>query len=207
MPSVNATYGAYNYGVNQRLPDIPFYVQYGWKGGKGWLRLSGIIRDLQYHNAVVGENSSQLGMAVKLSGVSPLTDRLNLYSQTVFGKGIASYVQDLQGQGLDMVNVDGASGKMEGVEVVGSYLGLQYLINERLSASTTFSEVKCFLPDNFQGEKDDLYKEGVYFVTNLIWKVSPVLTTGVEYLWGSRKNMDGTLHHNNRVQASLRVNF
>jgi hypothetical protein len=116
-------------------------------------------------------------------------------------------VQDLQGQGLDMVNVDGASGKMEGVEVVGSYLGLQYLINERLSASTTFSEVKCFLPDNFQGEKDDLYKEGVYFVTNLIWKVSPVLTTGVEYLWGSRKNMDGTLHHNNRVQASLRVNF
>ena len=207
MPSVNATYGAYNYGVNQRLPDIPFYVQYGWKGGKGWLRLSGIIRDLQYHNAVVGENSSQLGMAVKLSGVSPLTDRLNLYSQTVFGKGIASYVQDLQGQGLDMVNVDGTSGKMEGVEVVGSYLGLQYLINERLSASATFSEVKCFLPDNFQGERDDLYKEGVYFVTNLIWKVSPVLTTGVEYLWGSRKNMDGTLHHNNRVQASLRVNF
>ena len=207
MPSVNATYGSRNQAVGQRLPDIPFYVQYGWKGGKGWLRLSGIIRDLQYHNAVVGENSSQLGMAVKLSGVSPLTDRLNLYSQTVFGKGIASYVQDLQGQGLDMVNVDGASGKMEGVEVVGSYLGLQYLINERLSASATFSEVKCFLPDNFQGERDDLYKEGVYFVTNLIWKVSPVLTTGVEYLWGSRKNMDGTLHHNNRVQASLRVNF
>ena len=53
----------------------------------------------------------------------------------------------------------------------------------------------------------DYSSEGVYFVTNLIWKVSPVLTTGVEYLWGSRKNMDGTLHHNNRVQASLRVNF
>ena len=207
MPSVNATYGAKNYGVNQRLPDIPFYIQYGWKGGKGWLRLSGLIRDMQYHNSQLGKNSSQTGIAVKLSGVSPLTHSLNLYSQSVFGKGIASYVQDLQGLGLDMVPVDGASGRMEAVEVVGSYLGLQYIISEKLSASATFSEVKCFMPDGFEDVDGSAYKEGIYFVSNLIYKVSPVLTTGVEYLWGSRTNRDESTHHNNRIQASLRLNF
>ena len=207
MPSVNANYSAGNYGVNQRLPDIPFYVQYGWKEGKGWLRLSGLIRNMEYHNAVLGKNSTQTGIAVKLSGVSPLTKRLNLYSQSVFGRGIASYVQDLQGLGLDMVSVDAGSGRMKGVEVVASYLGLQYIINEKLSTSATFSEVKCFLPEDYSGEQGDIYKEGVYFVTNLIYKVSPVLTTGVEYLWGSRKDRNDVFHHNNRLQASLRVNF
>ncbi len=208
MPFVNATYAAGNYGVNQRLPDIPFYVQYGWKEGKGWFRVSGIIRDMQYYNAVLEKNSSQTGVAVKLSGVSPLTERLNLYSQSVFGRGIASYVQDLQGLGLDMVPVDEGSGRMRSVEVVASYLGLQYMVNEKLSASATFSEVKCFMPENFAGGEDGkVYKEGIYFVTNLIYRISPVLTTGVEYLWGSRKDRDGTMHHNNRIQTSLRVNF
>ena len=51
------------------------------------------------------------------------------------------------------------------------------------------------------------YKEACYFVCNFIYKVSPVLTTGIEYLWGSRKDLNDEMRHNNRLQASLRVNF
>lgn len=219
MPSVNATYGSKNEAVNQRIPDIPLYVQYSWKQGKGWIRLSGLFRDMQYHNLASRETSSQAGMAVKLSSVGPLSDRLTLYSQSVFGSGIASYVQDLQGLGLDMVPVDGASGKMRPVEVVGSYLGLQYQISPVLSTSATFSEVKCFMPDGFKNDGTIMtasngdntwggtYKEACYLVCNVIYKVSPVLTTGLEYLWGSRKDLDDVVRHNNRLQASLRVNF
>ena len=225
MPSVNATYGSRNQAVGQRLPDIPLYLQYSWKEGKGWIRLSGLLRDMQYRNLVTGNNSSQAGVAVKLSSVGPLTSRLTLYSQSVFGTGIGSYVQDLQGLGLDLVPVDGASGKMRPVEVVGSYLGLQYRISPVLSTSATFSEVKCFMPDGYQSGIDagvsgvssgsdgtygpwgGTYKQASYFVCNLIYKVSPVLTTGVEYLWGSRKDLNDEMHHNNRLQASLRVNF
>ncbi|MBR4088003.1 MAG: hypothetical protein IKK19_01695, partial [Bacteroidales bacterium] len=76
-----------------------------------------------------------------------------------------------------------------------------------LSASATFREVKCFMPDGYEDVGGQTYKEAVYFVTNLIYRVSPVLTTGVEYLWGSRKDRDDVFHHNNRLQASLRVNF
>ena len=206
MPSVNATYGAQQQAVNQRLPDIPMYVQFSWKEGKGWIRLSGLLRDMQYMNSVTGNNSSQAGLAVKLSSVGPLSDRLTLYSQSVFGTGIGSYVQDMQGLGLDMVPVDGASGKMRPVEVVGSYLGLQYQITPALSTSATFSEVKCFLPDGYEVPLTT-YKQAAYFVCNFIYKVSPVLTTGLEYLWGSRKDLSGEMHHNNRVQGALRVNF
>lgn len=207
MPSVNATYGPWAEAVNQRMPDIPVYVQYSWHDGKGWIRLSGLVRDMQYRNVVTGNNSSEAGAAVKLSSVGPLTEKLTLFSQSVFGTGIGSYVQDLQGLGMDMVPVDGASGKLRPVEVVGSYLGLQYMITPKLSTSATFSEVKCFMPDGYEDVDGDTYKEAAYLVCNFIYRISPVLTTGFEYLWGSRKNLDNSIHHNNRLQASLRVNF
>ena len=207
MPKVNASYLNDTRAVNQRVPDIPFYVQYSWKEGKGWLRLSGIMRNMYYRDQVAMKNDDILGFGVKLSGVSPLSKRLTLYSQSVFGKGISSYVQDLQGLGLDMVPVKGTGGSMEAVEVVASYLGLQYMINKKLSISSTFSEVKAFMPENYEYMDGSTYKQGAYWVTTLIYRVSPVLTTGAEYLWGSRTNMDDTSKHNNRVQLSMRVNF
>ncbi len=207
MPKVDASYLNDSYGVTQRVPDIPFYVQYSWKEGKGWLRLSGIMRNMYYRDQAAMKTNDVFGFGVKLSGVSPLTKRLNLYSQSVFGKGISSYVQDLQGLGMDMVPIGGTGGQLGAVEVVGSYLGLQYMISPKLSISSTFSEVKAFLPDDAEYMDGSTYKEGQYWVSTLIYRVSPVLTTGAEFLWGSRKNRDDTMHHNNRLQFSMRVNF
>ena len=207
MPSVDASYLNSTRAVNQRLPDIPVYVQYSWKEGKGWLRLSGIMRNMYYRDQVAMKTDDVVGWGVKLSGVSPLSRSLNLYSQSVFGKGISSYVQDLQGLGMDMVPVRGNGGQMEAVEVVASYLGLQYMISQKLSIASTFSEVKAFLPENYEYMDDSTYKHGIYWVNTLIYRVSPVLTTGMEYLWGSRKNRDDTVHNNSRFQLSMRVNF
>ena len=120
MPKVDASYLNSTRAVNQRVPDIPVYVQYSWKEGKGWLRLSGIMRNMYYRDQVAMKTDDVMGLGIKLSGVSPLTRSLNLYSQSVFGKGISSYVQDLQGLGMDLVPVTGNGGQMEAVEVVAS---------------------------------------------------------------------------------------
>ena len=204
-PSVNATYGSSENQVNQRIPDIPFYVQYSWKEGNGWLRLSGLWRNMGYYNRTTDSRENEAGIGIKLSGASPIGKKFILYSQSVYGKGIASYVQDLQGLGMDMVPV--AGGDLEGVDVVGSYLGLQYNVNNKLSASATFSEVKCFYPDNVEFIDGNAYRQATYLVANLIYKVSPVLSTGIEYLHGSRMNRDDITKHNSRFQMSLRVNF
>ncbi len=207
MPAVNATYNNDTRKVNQRLPDVPFYVQYSWKDGKGWLRFSGLLRNMYYYNDVAGKVGYEPGIGFKLSGASPFGKKFTLFSQSVYGRGIASYVQDLQGLGMDLVPLADGSGKMEGVDVVGSYIGLQYVINEKLSTSATFSEVKCFLPDNAADLGDGTYKNAIYFVSNVIYRISPVLSTGVEYLWGSRRNADDTFKQDTRLQMSLRVNF
>lgn len=204
-PQVSATYGEGCRNVNQRLPDIPLYIQYSWKEGKGWLRFSALMRNMYYYNETAGKDFHETGLGFKLSGASPIGKKFILYSQSVYGRGIASYVQDLQGLGMDMVPVEG--GGMKGVDVVGSYIGLQYTINEKLVTSATFSEVKTFMPDDAVGVEGDVYHDAVYFVTNMIYRISPVLSTGVEYLWGSRRNRDETFRQDNRIQMSLRVNF
>ena len=204
-PSVSATYGENGRSVNQRLPDIPLYVQYSWKKGTGWLRFSALMRNMYYYNETAAKDSREMGIGFKLSGASPIGKKFVLFSQSVYGRGIASYVQDLQGLGMDMVPVEG--GGLKGVDIVGSYIGLQYRINEKLTASSTFSEVKCFMPDDAVGIDGGTYHNAVYFVSNMIYRISPVLSTGVEYLWGSRRNKDETFRQDNRIQMSLRVNF
>ena len=220
MPVVNATYNEYSYQVNQRIPDIPFYGQFSYKEGKAWIRLSGLIRNMYYRNDVDGSTEDVFGYGVKLSGTTPIGRKVKLFYQTVYGKGLGSYIQDLQGLGLDMAPEDirqqsGSSdstfdgdpvpdGSLESVEALGSYTGLMWQISPKFFTSATFSEVECFLPNSVV---PSTYKRGIYVVSNVFYNITPSVQAGVEYLWGSRENVNGETHHNTRLQTAVRVNF
>ncbi|MBR4882948.1 MAG: porin, partial [Bacteroidales bacterium] len=231
MPVVNATYNNYSYQVNQRVPDIPFYGQFSYKEGTAWIRLSGLIRNMYYRNVSEGSTEDVFGYGIKLSGSTPLGRKVKLYYQTVYGKGLGSYIQDLQGLGLDMVpagyGTSGTSGTsgfggldnslklgtLESVEALGSYTGLMWQISPKFYTSATFSEVECFYPKAAAGtvtkkmQPDSTYKRSKYFVANLFYNITPSVQAGLEYLWGSRENTDGTTHHDTRLQTAVRVNF
>lgn len=308
MPVVNATYNNYSYQVNQRVPDIPFYGQFSYKEGKAWIRLSGLIRNMYYRNVSEGSTEDVFGYGIKLSGTTLIGRKVKLFYQTVYGKGLGSYIQDLQGLGLDMVPAGyGGSGNtsdnsvsgpvsgdgglnnslelgtLESVEALGSYTGVMWQISPKFFTSATFSEVECFYPKaandgstaqpvavtapaagtygggtyssgtyggntyssgtsgggtiiafgpatapytkatannpamaNYAAQSDAVtkkmqsaptYKRSKYFVANLFYNITPSVQAGVEYLWGSREDTDGTTHHNTRLQTAVRVNF
>lgn len=205
MPVVNATYNEYSYQVNQRIPDIPFYGQFSYKDGTAWIRLSGLIRNMYYRDDIDGSTEDVLGYGVKLSGTTPIGRQLKLFYQTVYGKGLGSYIQDLQGLGLDMAPKDTVqSGSLESVEALGSYTGLMWQISPKFCTSATFSEVECFLPNSVVSST---YKRGIYVVANVFYNITPSVQAGMEYLWGSRENVNGETHHNTRLQTAVRVNF
>ncbi len=226
MPSVSATYNNYNYAVNQRIPDIPAYIQYRWAKGNGWARLSGLFRNMYYRNEVDDRTAYNVGWAVKLSGAVPVCPKLTMFYQGVYGEGVGSYIQDMQGAGLDMVPVAGKNGgdtapvscygKLKNVEAWGMYVGLQCQITPKLLASTTFSMVKSYLPDSgsntFSADNNSFmsgntYKSSKYIVSNMFYSITPSVTTGIEYLWGSRDNVDGAFRQDTRLQTAVRVNF
>ncbi|MGL6021824.1 MAG: hypothetical protein ACRC0A_01765, partial [Chitinophagaceae bacterium] len=54
--------------VNQLVPDIPAYVQYAWNNRNSWLRLSGILRNMQYRDLVSNINRNSIAGGAKISG-------------------------------------------------------------------------------------------------------------------------------------------
>ena len=86
MPANSFTNATGTATVSQRVPDIPFYIQRNWAGGAGWLRISGIIRNLYYRNDAAGRNIDKIGWGIKASGTTPIIGGLSAYYQAVYGK-------------------------------------------------------------------------------------------------------------------------
>ena len=207
MPMVSATTGENTYVVNQRVPDIPAYVQYSWGGGKSWIRFSGIMRNMLYRDELSGKNRDRLGWGVKMSGSASVSQFITAYYQAAYGKGITSYFQDLYEGGLDMV--PSGDGSLEAVKAWGGYLGLQYNISPKVYATTTYSHVRNYARDYSGGSTawSGQYKYAQYALANIMWNITPQISTGLEYIYGRRVDMDGMSRHDNRIQTMLQVTF
>lgn len=207
LPMVSATYSSGNKNVNQRVPDIPAYVQYSWDKGKSWLRFSGIVRNMLYRDVVADRNRDCCGWGIKMSGSASLCPMVTTYYQAAYGKGITSYFQDLYEGNLDMVP-DG-EGRLKAVEAWGGYIGLQYNLSPTVFATTTYSHLRNYAdryPDgsvNWDGQ----YKYAQYALANVIWNITPNISTGLEYIYGRRVDMNGLSRHDNRIQTMFQITF
>lgn len=198
--------------VNQRMPDIPFFIQRSWADKKGWLRASAIFRDLQYYgdkslSSIKGGNKGAFGWGVKLSGKTPISGGLSASWEGVYGKGIASYIQDFKDEGLDLV-IDEKNNHAKTVPVWGAYGSLQYDFGKCGFINFTYSQVRSYANKyNYNGDFNDLYKYGQYVTGNLIFNVSSFAQVGLEYIWGRRMNYNGIQNHDNRLMLMLNVSI
>lgn len=208
-PMASATVNDQTYMVNQRVPDIPAYIQYSWDNNSSWIRFSGIIRNMLYRDVTADRNRNAVGWGVKMSGSASVTDIITAYYQAAYGKGITSYFQDLYKGGLDMVPDPKSPSRLTTVKSWGGYLGLQYNISPKVFATTTYSHVRNYAPHYDGGETkwDEQYKYAQYALANVIWSITPEVKCGIEYLYGRRVNMDGARRHDNRIQTMLQVSF
>ena len=124
----------------------------------------------------------------------------------MYGKGVASYIQDLTGEGLDLVPVKNKPGKLETTQTWGAYGTLQYNFGKCALWNATYSHVRAYAKD-FGSDWGGMYKYGQYVTSNLIFNVSSFAQVGVEYLWGRRVNYDGLQTHDNRVMLMLNVSI
>ena len=205
MKSADLAPAASSAFVSQRMPDIPLFIQRSWAGGKGWLRASFIFRDLYYRDLMHNKNCGELGWGVKLSGKTPICGGLSAYYQGVYGKGVSSYIQDLSGEGLDLVPTIGNDGKLQTVKSWGAYGTLRYDFCPKVFMDVTYSHVRAYTPDNV--EWADGYRYGQYVTGNLFYKINSFTQCGLEYLWGRRVNQSGRQAHDNRLMFMLQVSI
>lgn len=195
--------------VSQRIPDIPAYVQWNF-GNNNRIRLSGLLRNMQYRDNLTGKTKNLAGWGVQLSGNFNICDKLIGYYQATYGKGMTSYFEDLTGDGLDMVPNLKNNGQLETVKAWGGYLGLQYNFSPKAYCTAIYSHLRNYAPDygnNGVTPWASQYKYGQYIVGNFFYNINNLFTWGVEYIYGRRVDMSGLQAHDNRIQTMLQINF
>lgn len=211
LPSVSGTYSdVYGMGVpvsasvSPRVPDIPAFIQYGWDNGASHVRFSAVFRDMAYRDLISGKNRYTPGWGVQLSGVANATKYLTFYYQGLYGRGVGTWLNDLSGFGFDLVPSADDAGKMRAPASLGVLAGARVNLTDRFFVSGGYSF--CRLYD--QGRlPDDTYKRGNYAIVNAFYTPLPDLLIGVEYIHGSRKNIDNAHGEANRLNAMLKYSF
>ena len=182
------------------------YVQFNWgRRANSHVRVTGLLRNMYYHNQTKGENQSEFGWGVQLSGNIAIGERWNTYINGVYGKGVSSYVSDLKGAGMDLVvGVDDPT-KLRTVPMYGWMAAGKFNIMRGLSVSGGYSEVNVERKTGFWSPSQ--YKKGQYIFGNIFCHFTPRFEMAIEYLYGTHKNMAGNKNSANRIQAMVKYNF
>lgn len=205
-PQISGVFTSDLVRIAQRVPDLPLYVQWNFGRNKmSHLRASGVLRDLVYYNLSKSKTQDVFAWGAQLSGNIHLTKDVDLTFQSVCGRGIGPYIQELTGRGFDLVpDVDNAD-KLQALPMYGWQAALKYSISKIWSVSGGYSQVGV---DSRNGYKpNDLYHRGTYIFGNSFLNLSPDCVVALEYLHGSRTNMDSSKGAANRIQAMVQYNF
>ncbi|MEZ7884091.1 MAG: DcaP family trimeric outer membrane transporter [Bacteroidales bacterium] len=188
--------------INQNYPDVPIYVQY--KNKNGHIKLAGVVRNLEYGNVAGEKIKSEVGLGVQLSGMHKFGKSFSIYSQIIYGKGIARYINDLAALNLDLV-ADNVNGGVQAIPMYGASLGIKADLSKSLYFTSNYSVSGISVKDNYYSAKD--YFRGSYYSASLFWGVVKNLTIAGEYIHGYRQNMDLSLGNANRAQLMVMYSF
>lgn len=203
LPDVSFTEGTQSASISQRFPDIPAYIQYAWDKGSSHIRLSGIMRQLSYRNLATQSNHFVTGYGVQISAITFFTPDFNFFGHYTYGKGIASYVNDLADLGYDLIP-SSAAGALKAPGVAGWTAGLQYNFTPKLFATASYSRAQLY---DTAGMSADTYRYAQYIAANVFYNLWGDLRVGAEYLHGTRKNVSGISGKANRFEAMLQYSF
>jgi hypothetical protein len=206
MPVVSGTYGEGFDAIPQRVPDIPFYVQYAWDSDRSsHIRASAVVRNMYLHDLTRKSDTSLTGWGVQFSGTIRCCDPLRLFMNGVYGKGITPYIQDLTGSGLDFTPCPRDETRIRTMPMWGWQAAAQIALTPRLFLSGGYSTVRVQRSHGFYAA--DEYKRGQYVFGNVFYTIAPRCKVAGEYLYGSRRDMAAGKGHANRVNVMLQYGF
>ena len=200
----SGTNGATASITSQRMPDIPFFVQYSINDNNH-LRLAGVVRNLSYRNLLSGEKHNKYAWGAQASMLTTM-GKFQLKGQFTMGKGIGSYINNVSNVGVDLVPAS-EEGKMTMLRADAWYVGMQYNASSRFFATATYSQTTLHSNSGYSEVYPTAFRRGQYVVANMFCNASENMQLGIEYLHGWRTDFDGNKCQANRINLSARYNF
>lgn len=192
-----------NVQASQHLPDLTAH----WRVGDPWghFQVAGILRQLGFEtpgNSGNDPSGTKMGWGVNVSGHVNLFRRDKLMGQVVFGRGIASYMND---GGVDLApQIATTDIHAKAVPLLGVMAYYDHNWNDRWSTSIGYSFTEV---DNTNLQQDNAFEKGEYGTLNLLWTPKKNIMIGGEVTWGQRTDKNGATGDDVRFQFSVKYNF
>ena len=204
MPEVSMSYDTPFAETVQYVPDliINFKLAKQW----GHMQFGGVFRTMAYADTNVHWQNLLPGYGGTISGAFNIGERNQIMFQAVFGNGIAKYIQDIAGVGLDAITEQNAYHRnvQNSVLAGGTYLAYRQYWAKKLNSSfmygLTWVEDNPYTPDH-------AYRLGQYGCVNLFWEIFPSFSVALEYLWGQRMDYFKHKGKGNRINAMAQFAF
>jgi len=190
--------------IFQAKNDVPdLTARYRDNADWGHWQLAGIVRKLGYERLDNGKGDYEVGYGLNASTVINTIGKDQLKVQVAYGEGIGNYFND---GGLDIApdSADLNTAKATAVKILGVLVYYDRYWNDKWSSSIGWSMTDL---DDEEGQADDEFKRGMYANVNLLYHPVEHVTTGMEFVWGQREDIDGQDAEDYRIQFSLKVDF
>jgi hypothetical protein len=197
IPSTTAQFNAQ---PNSPSPDgtVRFRQEFRW----GHLQASGLFRSIAAFEPS-GVTDSVFGWGVNVSGALRTFSKNNIVFEGTYGHGIARYVQDTAGLGID-AETFGTPPHLRATPETAAEGAYQHYWVPRLRSSAVYGFVQV-VNSSFQPETT--YHRGEYTAGNLIWNPAGSLTVGAEFLYGWQVLKNGAEGNAPRIQFSAKYSF
>lgn len=195
--------GTYTTTIRQKIPDIPLVVKYSMKNGSH-LQAGAILRNVHYQDKITEKDKIKTGWGTTLSGSINLCKKTTFMFQGVYGKGIANYIQDIAGQGYDLVPNPNHNGRLEAPGMWGVFGAFQQNWNSKLNSSLIYSYARL---EKIGTLPNTNYKHAQYAGVNLMWNFTEYGTTGIEYIYGRRNDFNREYGNASRINTMIQYRF
>jgi hypothetical protein len=197
--------------VKARFPSPDYTGHYRFGRPWGYVQFGGALRYFAYDDVLTTDafnlSGHAWGWGVAASSNVKIGTSDVLHMQIIDGAGVENYFNDApidvgakKQPGNTLTPVTG-----EALGDFGLHLFLDHTWNDRFTSAIGYSRVDI---SNSDGQAPNAYKNGQYFLANLLCTPAKNVMMGGEAQWGKRENFsDGFSSSDFRLQFSLKVNF